>query len=297
MVAYIHPETSVLEINSIKIHSFLKEKDSNLDSKTVESFGEEWTRFNDFTPAEIRKIGNDYFDLATMLNPDMVALDVGCGSGRWANYLHSKVKFIEAIDPSHAVYIAANKLQGFENIRITQASVENIPFGDNSFDFVYSLGVLHHVPDTVSAIKHCFNKTKQGGWFLLYLYYNLENRGFVFRLLFNLANVLRQIIARSPQGLKHILCDMIAAVVYWPMAKFSQALSVLSEDLAKRIPLSYYRKTSFFIMRNDSLDRFGTPLEKRFSKKEIKEMLVSAGFHNIQFSPREPFWHVIAQKP
>lgn len=297
MVSYTQPETSVLEINKIKIYSFLKDNDVNLDLKTVESFGEEWTRFNDFTASEISSIGDDYFDLATMLNSTMVALDVGCGSGRWVQYLHSKLKFIEAIDPSQAVFVAASRLQELANVRVTQASVENMPFHDNSFDFVYSLGVLHHVPDTMSAIKHCFNKVKQGGWFLLYLYYNLENRGFLFRLLFNLSAVVRRIISASPPWLKHILCDLIAALVYWPVAKFSQAVSLFSENLAKQIPLSYYRKTSFFIMRNDSLDRFGTPLEKRFSKKEITEMLEKAGFHNIQFSSREPFWHVIAQKP
>ena len=50
-------------------------------------------------------------------------------------------------------------------------------------------------------------------------------------------------------------------------------------------------------MRNDALDRFGTPLEKRFSKIEITDMLAQAGFINIRFSSKEPFWHAIAQKP
>jgi hypothetical protein len=49
-------------------------------------------------------------------------------------------------------------------------------------------------------------------------------------------------------------------------------------------------------VRNDSLDRFGTPLVKRFSKEEITVMLQNAGFSEIHFSDHAPYWHVTAIK-
>jgi ubiquinone/menaquinone biosynthesis C-methylase UbiE len=297
MLEYSHSPASILELKELKIYSFIEANEENIDSKTLQSFGEEWGKFHQFTTDEIDQIGNDYFDLANMLTPDMIALDVGCGSGRWARYLSSKLQFIEAIDPSNAVYVAAAGLHEFKNIRVTQASVSNLPFKDNAFDFVYSLGVLHHVPNTLEAIQNCFKKTKTGGWFLVYLYYNLENRGFIFRSLFTLSTITRRIISMTPSSVKHFLCEVIAVMVYWPLAKFSLLLSFCSERLAMRVPLSYYKKTSFFVMRNDALDRFGTPLEKRFSKKEIWDLLDQTGFVNIQFSSNEPYWHAIAQKP
>ena len=64
----------------------------------------------------------------------------------------------------------------------------------------------------------------------------------------------------------------------------------------KKIPLSYYSDKSFHVIRNDSLDRFGTPLEQRFSEKQIRKMLELAGMTNIVFSQREPYWHVISKK-
>jgi hypothetical protein len=51
------------------------------------------------------------------------------------------------------------------------------------------------------------------------------------------------------------------------------------------------------IIRNDSLDRFGTPLEKRFTKTEIEDLLTDVGFKDIQFSNQTPYWHCIAKKP
>jgi NDP-sugar pyrophosphorylase family protein len=60
-------------------------------------------------------------------------------------------------------------------------------------------------------------------------------------------------------------------------------------------PLSQYRNNSFYVMRNDALDRFGTQLEKRFTKEEIREMMEQAGLENLTFS-RTSFWTAVGFK-
>ena len=298
MPDYNSPSTNLYQHDGISIHSFLKSDDQNLDKKTVDSFGNEWNRFKEFDKDELTKIGDDYFDVVDLSSlSGKVCLDVGCGSGRWAKYLAPYVKFIEAMDPSSSVFSAATFLSGERNVRITQAGVNAIPFPDNSFDFVYSLGVLHHLPDTELAIQHCFEKTKPGGWFLLYLYYNLDNRTILHKILFGITNQMRKQISRLPSKFKSMVCDAIAIFIYWPLSKIASLLSLFSVKTANAFPLGYYRKTSFHIMRNDSLDRFGTPLELRFSKLEITSMLERSGFRNLTFSKKQPYWHVIAQRP
>ena len=59
---------------------------------------------------------------------------------------------------------------------------------------------------------------------------------------------------------------------------------------------SFYKDKSFYTMRTDSLDRFGTRIEKRFSKKEIESMLLEAGFNKIKFSDKIPYWIAIGYK-
>ena len=49
-------------------------------------------------------------------------------------------------------------------------------------------------------------------------------------------------------------------------------------------------------MRTDSLDRFGTPLEKRFSKKEIKDMMEKVDLLNVTFMEEEPYWVCLGYK-
>lgn len=297
---YSMPFCNLFNRGGVQLPSFIGNNEKNIDWKTVQSFGEEWLRFENFSKEEIEGAGAEYFDIVTekMLHSEARVLDVGCGTGRWSKYLAPRVGFIEAIDPSDAVFSAVKLLRESPNVRVAQAGVGNIPFADESFHFVLSLGVLHHLPDTQKAIDECTKKIKPGGWFLLYLYYSLDNRGHFFRFVFYWVCALRTLISSLPAKKKQSICDFIALFVYWPLARTCALLSFLGgESLAEKLPLYYYRKKSFYIMRNDSLDRFGTPLEKRFSRLEINEMLAKAGLENITFSSKAPYWHVVAQKP
>ncbi|MBK7183824.1 MAG: class I SAM-dependent methyltransferase [Bacteroidetes bacterium] len=291
MIDYTTEPLHKIKAGDKELSSFITSHDNNIDEITVQSFGEEWERFNDFSSEELESIGNEYFDIVSdeHISAQSNVLDVGCGSGRWTKFISSKVKFVEAIDPSSAVIQAAKMNDKVNNVRVTQASVENIPFGDNSFDFVFSLGVLHHIPDTQSAMNACVRKLKPGGYFLVYLYYNLDNRGFLFRFLFQLANGLRSFISKMPAKLKAVVCDIIATLIYFPFAKFALAIKKIAPKSYAKIPLSYYHDKSFYVMRNDSLDRFGTPLEQRFTKEQIHQMMINAGLVNIQFSDNAPF--------
>ena len=62
------------------------------------------------------------------------------------------------------------------------------------------------------------------------------------------------------------------------------------------IPLSAYRKLSFYTMRTDALDRFGTRLEKRFSREQIKAMMEKAGLERVKFSENIPFWCAVGYR-
>lgn len=294
------PTKEIKAFNNVKIQSFVSDNDQNLDQETVESFGEEWLKFNNFTPEEINVAGKQYFDIVNdqLLNKSTTVLDLGCGSGRWTKFIAKKVKIVEAVDPSSAIYSATKLNQNEPNVRVTQASVSNIPFEDNTFDFVVCLGVLHHIPDTQQALIDVVKKLKKGGTILLYLYYSLDNRGLFYKLLFKSSTIFRLIISKMPHALKKMFCDLIAVFVYFPMVLLTKGLSLLfgKKKWIKKIPLSYYSDKSFNIIRNDALDRFGTPLEQRFSREQITTMMQQAGLTGLTFSENEPYWHMLGTK-
>ena len=106
---------------------------------------------------------------------------------------------------------------------------------------------------------------------------------------FDQSDVVRQFICRLPYKLRLPLCQLIAAIIYFPFAMGARLLD-LSGVMPQSWPLAYYRDKSFYVMRTEALDRFGTRLEKRFSKQEIKLMLKNSGFNNIHFSDKQPYW-------
>lgn len=272
----------------------------NADEKTIESFGAEWNAFHGFSDEEIKRIGDMYFDIVTpeMLHTGSSVIDIGCGSGRFIKYLKGRFGYLAGIDPSSAVFAADNLVGEDPAVELFQASTDNIPFPDNHFDFGYSLGVLHHIPDTRQALNDSVKKIKPGGYFLLYLYYSLDNKSAAFKMLFHLSNLIRRIVSAMPPALKKFSCDVLAVLLYMPFVGLCRLLRVLGvpERIRRKVPLQGYEHQSFYVIRNDSLDRFGTPLEQRFSRAEIQEMMQQAGLTNIKFSENIPYWHATGRK-
>ena len=272
---------------------------NNKDIKTVQDFGKEWGRFNqELVSEQLIDIYKDYFSIFPfeMINKNSQGFDMGCGSGRWAKYMAPKVGKLYCIDPSlEALSVAKKNLSTFNNCIFENSTADSFSIPSHSLDFGYSLGVLHHVPNTQSALNKCVEKLKPGSPFLLYLYYNFDNRGYLFFTIWKFSNFFRKIISKSPFFLKTFICDVLAFFIYLPLAKVSLFLSSLGFNV-RNIPLSYYRDKSFYVMRTDSLDRFGTSLEKRFSKKEIELMMVKSGLSRIKFSEEEPFWTAVGIK-
>ncbi len=271
----------------------------NLDRKTVKSFGDEWVQFDQsgLRDEEGYKIFKSYFSLFPWKKISKISegFDMGCGSGRWAKFVAKKVGLLHCVDPSEAINVAKNNLKKFKNIRYHKKYLDNSGLKENSQDFGYSLGVLHHVPNTNLAIKSCVKLLKPGAPFLLYIYYSFDNRPFWFKFLWIITNYLRLIISKLPKYLKFLICDIIALFIYYPIAKFILLIEKIGFNL-KNFPLYFYRSRSFYAMRTDSRDRFGTPLEKRFTKKQIYKMMELSGLEKIKFRNSTPFWTAIGFK-
>lgn len=272
----------------------------NIDPRTVDGFGLEWASFdqNKLDAEEKKKIFDDYFLIFpwARLRNDAVGADIGCGSGRWASVIAPRVGFLHLVDASvRALEVARRNLHDMNNCGYAHASVGDLPFPDGSLDFAYSLGVLHHVPDTADAIRVISAKLKTGAPLLLYLYYAFDNRSLWYKALWRASDIARRIISKLPFRPRHIVSQLIASLVYWPLARLAKRLDEFG-IMPTAWPLAYYRDKTFYVMRTDALDRFGTRLERRFTKKEIEFMLHQAGLMDVQFSDRPPYWCVVALK-
>ncbi len=267
---------------------------ANQDPDTVAGFGREWESFDHAEPntADQRELFESYFSLFPWdrLPPHPVGFDMGCGSGRWGRLVAPRVHRLHLVDASPAALeVARRNLGETAGCDFHLASVESLPFPDQSMDFGYSLGVLHHLPDTGAAMASCARVLKRGAPFLVYIYYALENRPAWYRWLWRASELARGVLSRLPYPLRYVLSQTAAAAVYFPLARTARLLEDAGTDVSGW-PLAFYRRRSFYTMRNDALDRFGTRLEKRFTAAQIRDMLESGGFERIAFRQGTPYW-------
>lgn len=271
----------------------------NLDPDTVSSFGDEWSRFDQsaMDDAEAVAIFAEYFAVFPWddLPANPSGFDMGCGSGRWARLMAPRVGHLHCIDPSVALDVARKTLGSQSNVSFYSASVDDLPLPASSQDFGYSLGVLHHIPDTAAAMRSCVAMLKPGAPFQVYLYYAFDNRPALFRFAWRCSDAVRRMVRRLPSSAKHLVTDLLAMLVYLPFARGSKLLERMGVDVSN-VPLSYYRNHSWYTMRTDSRDRFGTPLEQRFTKTQIRAMMESAGLVQIRFSDKAPYWCAVGIK-
>jgi SAM-dependent methyltransferase len=269
-------------------------ENENIDPRTVASFGDEWARFDQssVSEAELKRYFDSYFAVFPwhQLPPHAEGFDMGCGSGRWARFAAPRVGILHCIDPSRALEVAQRNLANLHNITFHADSVDSVKLSEASQDFGYSLGVLHHIPDTEAALRQCTKLLKTGAPFLLYLYYRFDNRPAWFRALWAMSDAVRKCIYRLPSGLKHVATDALALGVYWPLARLARIMG------SPAMPLYAYRHASLYTMRTDSRDRFGTPLEQRFTRAEIAAMMQRCGLTDIRFSEHEPYWVAVGIK-
>jgi SAM-dependent methyltransferase len=267
------------------------EQRGSYDTNTVDGFGFEWSVYDqeDRDPESIQRSFDRYFvQFPWSELPDgALGLDVGCGSGRWSERVAARGHRTIGLDAApEALAVAARRLAPGT---LVNGSAVELPMRADSVDFAFSLGVLHHLPDTDGALREIRRVLRPGAPFLVYLYYAFDNRPTWFRLLWKLSDSLRQIIARLPHGPRLAVTKAIAALVYWPLARGARLLARTGRSVG-RIPLSAYRNQPFYVMQTDALDRFGTRLEKRYTRAEIEAMLTDAGFQDVQFNEDWPFW-------
>lgn len=260
------------------IPRFVDVPEDETAKRTQESFGYEWTHFNDWRQSGETNF-NDYFEgvnLAAL--GDRVVLDAGCGMGRHARQIAPYARRVVAIDFSRAIEQAAHNVSGMPNVDCVQADLLALPVADASFDFVYSLGVLHHLDETERALRSLVDKIRPGGRLRIYLYWKRHGwRG----ALLSIATLARKVTTRMPLGMLRGFCWVLSIGLYLAVVLPYRVLSKAGVRAHETWPLFVYSKYPFDVLYNDQFDRFSAPIEKRYDPDEVKALLESVGLRDV----------------
>lgn len=263
---------------------------------TAQSFGYEWNHFPEMR-AEWEQNFWDYFAPHTEESfRGKRVLDGGCGSGRHAFHAARCGAEVWAVDLGSAVEVSRRNNEGNANVHVVQSDLYHLPFALESFDFVYSIGVLHHLPEPEAAFRNLLRYLKPGGQAHIYLYWQPEDQP-IKRALLNLTDGVRQLTTRIPHRLLYGLSYPAAAAAFagfvWPYQLLRAA--GLSE-FAERLPMKQYAQYPFRVCVNDQFDRFSAPIENRYTRAEVQAWLERAGLENITIRPNFG-WCATGRKP
>src|SRR5262249_19580732 len=136
---------------------------------------------------------------------------------------------------------------------------------------------------------------KRNAPFLVYLYYAFDNRPAWFKALWKASDGVRRVVSGLPWRQRIAVTDAIAACVYWPLARAAR-IAERARASVEQIPLSFYRGATFYTMRTNALDRFGTRLEQRFTAEQIRQIMTGANLVDVRLNDSPPYWCAVGAR-
>jgi 2-polyprenyl-3-methyl-5-hydroxy-6-metoxy-1,4-benzoquinol methylase len=251
--------------------------------RTGASFAYEWKRFGRPRPEWRRNFIGYMQPHDTQFFAGKRVLDVGTGSGRHAREAAELGADVVAVDVGESIDVARGNLP--DGVLTVQADAESLPFPPASFDFVMSIGVLHHLPDTGRAIERLKEHVRPGGHLHLYLYWQPSRASH--RAVLRLVSTARSVTTRMPRGLLHVLC--------YPLALLLLVFVVVPYRILRRVPrlrriaewfpLKAYADYPFGVLVNDQFDRLSAPIERRFTRDQVETMMRDAELTDVVVLP------------
>lgn len=258
--------------------------------QTIKDFGDQWIKYPDnegyYGSIELFSDITYPFLKVDDLKDSKVA-EIGSGTGRIINMLlEAGAKHIIAIEPSEAFDVLINNIRESKKVTCLKITGDKLPpYGD--LDYIFSIGVLHHIRDPKPVVKSAYNALRPGGKFLVWLYGKEGNR-----LYLSIIEPLRIITKKMP----HLFLAIFVELIYWQILIYMKLCYKFRLPLREYL-LSIFKKMSPQKRRLIIYDQLNPFYAKYYTKREVEKLLIDAGFEDIKIHHRHGYsWTAIGTK-
>ncbi len=274
--------------------------DSQIDDdekrRTAASFGHLWAQSVPDPAAPPRDYHFEKMTAALGFAPPRgVVLDAGCGDGVDLGHraLSSDLEVIGVELSTGGCKTTARRIRRATNAHVVQADLARLPFADEAFDFVYSYGVLHHMPSPDDGLRDIARVARFGAEIAIYLYEDFSDRSATWRALLAIANWPRRLTTRMPHGLLYGLCQAGSPIVFLTLTLPYRVLRRVPrlQSFANMLPFRHGKGP--FSMTGDLYDRFSAPVEHRYNQEGAAAFVERAGLA-LRHMARERGWMALA---
>ena len=263
-----------------------------LASRTIADFGDQWTRYTDnegyYGSEELLK------DILEPLVPiegvhNKRVAEIGSGTGRIVRMLlNAGAAHVTAVEPSRAMEALKRNTEDLSHrISYVQTTGEGIPLGQ-MYDMVFSIGVLHHIPEPEGVVKAAFEALAPQGEFVVWLYGKEGNAVYLALVL-----PLRAVTSRLP----HLLLEPLCRALNFALSAYVAAARVLPLPLRGYMTevIGKFSKEKRYLVIYDQLK---PAFAKYYRRREAEALLSSAGFEAVRSHHRHGYsWTVVGRKP
>ncbi|NPV85822.1 MAG: methyltransferase domain-containing protein [Anaerolineae bacterium] len=277
------------------IPRFLLDTTPKENLKTTDAFGWEWQRFRQIHSMEnyTEQFLDWVFPLTREMFKNKVVLDAGCGMGRFSQVASSfGAQDVLAVDLSDSVEAARLNLINCPNVHVIQADINHLPLrrntGQPQIDLIYSIGVLHHMPDPEMGFHSLVRHLRPKGIISVWVY-GRENNDWVI----NIINPLRErITARMSPRLLYLLTFLLTLVlhpllklVYYP-ANHWHPMAWLKKLLPYNAYMGWLSKFGFRHTHAVIFDHLTPATAFYIRREEFSAWFERARLVNVQITPR-----------
>ena len=269
---------------------------SNPERATAHAFGTQWQILSELSEV-FRAEFQSYLEPCPVGELEGLAvLDAGCGSGKFAYAAaEAGASAVIAVDLSAAVEVAQANLRGRPNAHVVQASIDRLPFRPGTFDFAYSIGVLHHMPEPERGFRALVPLVQPGGRLFVWLYALEGNEAFV-RWLDPLRS---RVFSRLPSWPNRVAATLLA-VPLWALIR-GLYVPLARHGRAARLPyaeyLLYFAGLGFRTFWGTVYDKLVPPIAFYLTREDVRRWLAEAGLGEVFLRHRNGnSWSCLARR-
>lgn len=254
---------------------------------TAQNFAYSWQKFSRINKDFYYK---QFFDWINPIDENFMkgklVLDAGCGKGHHLLMISPYVKEAVGVDISDSVFIAYNNIKHLSNIHIIKADLNDLPLKDEIFDYIYSVGVIHHTESPKTTAENLYKKIKKNGVMSLWVY-GKENNWWI---IYFVDPVRKLITSIFPPAVIYLISLFLAVflflvlkLIYLPTSKF-KILKPLSRILFYYPYLSYISRFDFIEINNIIFDHLVAPISHYLDRTEIQDLVrLNSASANIEW--------------